>query len=76
VLLIEPAYYCGAGYAHIGSDLCDRERLTIDVAKCHAQADEESFQARAKGLTRWSVSSVSETSSRTSSEIWGTTWAT
>ena len=34
--LIEPAYDRGAGHAHIGSDLGDRERLAVDVAKGHA----------------------------------------
>ena len=34
--LIEPAYDRGAGHAHIGSDLGDRERLAVDVAKRHA----------------------------------------
>jgi hypothetical protein len=34
--LIEPAYDRGARYAHIDSNLGDRKRLTVDVAKRHA----------------------------------------
>src|SRR6516225_5837966 len=47
---IEPADDCSAGHAHIGSNLGYRERLTVNVAKRHAQGDEESLQAGAKAL--------------------------
>ena len=41
--LIEPAYDRSTGHAHIGSNLGDRERLAIDIAKRDAQSYVESF---------------------------------
>src|SRR6516165_1368791 len=55
---IESAYDCSTGHAHVGRNFCDRERLGVEFAKRHAQADEESLKARAEGLARWSVSSM------------------
>src|SRR6516165_11234863 len=54
----EPAYDRSAGHAHIGSNLGDRKRLTVDVTNRHAQADKECLKARAKGLANGRVSAM------------------
>src|SRR6516164_997334 len=44
----EPAYDRSAGHAHIGSNLGDRKRLTVDVTNRHAEADKECLKVDAR----------------------------
>src|SRR4249920_3740187 len=55
---VEPPHDRSTGHAHIGSNLCDRKRLPLDIAKRHTKTDEESFQTRTKRFGSRSVSAV------------------
>src|SRR6516165_7697309 len=56
--LIKPTYDRSTRHVHIGSNLGNRKRLTVQITNRHAYSNEERFYARAEGLADWRVSTM------------------